>query len=160
MVRWYYRSVFDELEEMRKYMESLTRGMYDTTPVALLPGTTEPGGRMLPALRTGDLRVDVTEDEKEVVVTADMIPGVTKKDITLDLVNPQALEITCERKDEKKEEKEGYYLRERSFGSMTRVIPLPKPVTEDGATSTFKNGVLEVHLKKTAKASKGKIAIE
>lgn len=160
MVRWYYRSVFDELEEMRKYMEALTRGMYDTTPVALLPGTEESGSRLLPALRTGDLRVDVTEDEKEVVVTADMIPGVTKKDITLNLVNPQALEITCERKDEKKEEKEGYYMRERSFGSMTRVVPLPKPVTEDGATSTFKNGVLEVHLKKTAKASKGKIAIE
>jgi HSP20 family protein len=160
MVRWYYRSVFDELEEMRKYMEALSQQMYDTSPVALLPGSAEPGTRMLPATRAANLRVDVTEDEKEVIVTADMIPGVTKKDITLDLVNPQALEITCERKDEKKEEKEGYYMRERSFGSMTRVVPLPKPVTEDGATSTFKNGVLEVHLRKTAKASRGKIAIE
>ena len=160
MVRWYYRSLFDELEDMRKYMEALTQQMYDTAPVALLPGKTEPGTRLLPALRTGDLRVDVTENDKEVVVTADMIPGVTKKEITLDLINPQALEITCERKDEKKEEKEGYYMRERSFGSMTRVIPLPKPVTEDGATSTFKNGVLEVHLKKTSRASRGKIAIE
>lgn len=140
-------------------MDSLTRGMYETSPVALLPGTAE-GGQMLPGLRTADLRVDVTENDKEVVVTADMIPGVAKKDITLDLVNPQALEITCERKDEKKEEKEGYYLHERSFGSMTRVVPLPKPVTDDGATSTFKNGVLEVHLKKTAKAARGKIAIE
>lgn len=160
MVRWYYRSVFDELEEMRKYMEALSQQMYDTSPVALLPGSAEPGTRMLPATRKADLRVDVTEDDKEVVVTADMIPGVTKKDITIDLINPQALEITCERKDEKKEENEGYYMRERSFGSMTRVVPLPKPVTEDGATSTFKNGVLEVHLKKTVKASRGKIAIE
>ncbi|AGB03777.1 Hsp20/alpha crystallin family protein [Methanoregula formicica] len=160
MVRWYYRSVFDELEEMRKYMEALSQQMYDTSPVALLPGSAEPGTRMLPATRAADLRVDVTEDEKEVIVTADMIPGVTKKDITLDLINPQALEITCERKDEKKEEKEGYYMRERSFGLMTRVVPLPKPVTENGATSTFKNGVLEVHLKKTAKAARGKIAIE
>jgi len=160
MVRWYYRSVFDELEEMRKYMEALSQQMYDTNPVALLPGSAEPGTRMLPATRAANLHVDVAETDKEVVVTADMIPGVTKKDITLDLINPQALEITCERKDEKKEEKEGYYMRERSFGSMTRVVPLPKPVTEDGATSTFKNGVLEVHLKKTVKASRGKIAIE
>jgi HSP20 family protein len=160
MVRWYYRSVFDELEEMRKYMEALSQQMYDTNPVALLPGSAEPGTRMLPATRKADLRVDVTEGDKEVIVTADVIPGVTKKDITLDLINPQALEITCERKDEKKEEKEGYYMRERTFGSMTRVIPLPKPVTEDGATSTFKNGVLEVHLKKAAKAARGKIAIE
>lgn len=159
MVIRYYRSVFDELEEMRRYMDSLTRGMYETSPVALLPGTAEER-QMLPGLRTADLRVDVTENDEEIVVTADMIPGVTKKDITLDLVNPQALEITCERKDEKKEKKEGYYLHERSFGSLTRFVPLPKPVTEDGATSTFKNGVLEVHLKKTAKAARGKIAIE
>ncbi len=159
MVRWYYRSVFDELEEMRKYMEALSQQMYDTSPVALLPGSSAPGTRMLPATRA-DLHVDVAETDKEIVVTADMIPGVTKKDITLDLVSPQALEISCERRDEKKEEKEGYYMRERTFGSMTRVVPLPKPVTEDGSSSTFKNGVLEVHLKKVAKESRGKIAIE
>jgi HSP20 family protein len=160
MVRWYYRSVFDELEEMRKYMEALSQQMYDTSPVALLPGSAESGTRMLPATRAANLRVDVTETDKEVVVTADMIPGVSKKDITLDLVNPQALEISCERRDEKKEENEGYYMRERTFGSMTRVVPLPKPVTEDGSSSTFKNGVLEVHLKKTTKEPRGKIAIE
>lgn len=160
MVRWYYRSLFDELEDMRNYMESLSRGMYDTSPAALLPGSAESGTRMLPALSTAEFRVDVTEDDKHVVVTADMIPGVTKKDISLDLVSPKALEITCERKDERKEEKEGYYMRERSFGSMTRVVPLPKPVTEEGATSTFKNGVLEVRLNKAAKATRGKIAIE
>jgi HSP20 family protein len=104
--------------------------------------------------------VDVSEKDDEVVVTADIIPGVAKKDITLDLIGPQALEISCERKEEKKEEKEGYYMRERTFGSMTRIIPLPKPVTEEGSSSTFKNGVLEVHLKKTTKESRGKISID
>jgi HSP20 family protein len=43
---------------------------------------------------------------------------------------------------------------------MTRIVPLPVPVTEDKATATIKNGELEVHLKKTAKEPKGKIAIE
>ena len=159
MVRWYYQSIFDELEEMRKYMEALSRQMYETNPVALLPGSAESATRLLPAQRTG-LRVDVAEKEKEVVVTADMIPGVAKKDISLELINPQALEISCERKEEKKEEKEGYYMRERTFGSMTRIVPLPKPVTEEGSTSSFKNGVLEVHLKKAEKESRGKIAVE
>ncbi len=159
MVRWYYRSLFDEIEEMRNYMESLTRQMYDTNPVAMLPGTADSATKMLPAPRTS-VRVDVAEKGDEVVVTADMIPGVSKKDISLDLINPQALQISAERRDEKKEEKEGYYMRERSFGSMTRIVPLPKPVTEDGSSSTFRNGILEVHLKKAVKEPKGKIAIE
>jgi len=159
MVRWYYRSLFDELEDMRNYMESLTRQMYETSPVALLPATGDAAAKMLPAARA-PLHVDVADKENEIVVTADMIPGVTKKDISLDLINPQALEISCERREEKKEEKEGYYMRERTFGSMTRVIPLPKPVTEDGSSSTFKNGVLEVHLKKATKETRGKIAVD
>ena len=114
---------------------------------------------MLPAQRTA-LRVDVTERDNEVVVTADLIPGVSKEDISLDLINPQALEISCERREERKEEKEGYYMRERSFGSITRIVPLPKPVTDSGASASFKNGVLEIVLKKASREPKTKIAIE
>jgi HSP20 family protein len=140
-------------------MDSLFQQMNETSPFALLPAPGEPAEKMLPGLR-GNLRVDVIEHDDEVVVTADVIPGVTKEDITLDLINPRSLKISCERKEEKKEEKEGYYLRERSFGSMTRIIPLPKAVTEDESSASFKNGVLEVHLKKSAKDIMGKIPIE
>jgi HSP20 family protein len=159
MVRLYYRSLFDELEDMRNYMDSLSRQMYDPGQLTLLPATGDAATKMLPAART-TFRVDVAEKEDEVLVTADMIPGVSKKDIALNLINPQALEISCERHEEKNEEKEGYYMRERTFGSMTRIVPLPKPVTEDGSSSTFKNGVLEVHLKKTTKESRGKIPVD
>lgn len=159
MVRWYYQSIFDELEDMRKYMESLSRQMYGVSPTALLPGPVEHATKMLPAHRAG-LRVDVTDTEKEVVVTADMIPGVSKKDITLTLITPQALEISCERKEEKQDENEGYFLRERRFGCVTRVIPLPRPVLEEGSSASFKNGVLEVHLKKSSKELKGIISID
>jgi HSP20 family protein len=159
MARWYYKSIFDELDEMRNYMDSLFSQMYESNPIALLPGAAEPATKMLPA-HQARLGVDVVQQGDEVVVTADLAPGVTKKDVTLDLINPRSLEISWERKEEKKEEKEGYFLRERRFGSMTRVVPLPVPVTEDKATAAVKNGVLEVKLKKTAKESKGKILIE
>jgi HSP20 family protein len=158
MVQWYYQSIFDELEEMRKYRESLSRQMYETSPMVLLPGPAEHGTKMLPAQRAG-LRVDVTDTEKEVVVTADMIPGVSKKDISLTLISPHALEISCERKGEKQENKEGYFLQERKFGCMTRIIPLPHEVSEEGSSASFKDGVLEVHLKKSNKEAKGKIPI-
>ena len=159
MARWYYKSVFDELDEMRTYMDALFQQMYKTNPTALLSSAGEPAIKMLPA-QPSRVRVDVAERDEEVVVTVDLIPGVTKKDISLDLINPQALEISWERKEEKKEENEGYYLRERRFGSMTRIVPLPVTVTEDKATATVKNGVLEVHLKKSGKEPKGKIEIE
>ena len=159
MVKWYYRSVFDELEDMRKYLEVLNRQIYGTNPAALLPA---PGGsarKMLPAQQT-TLPVDVSENDDEVVITAGMSAGITKKDIALDLIDPRTLEITCERKDETTDENERYYLRERSFVSMTRVVSLKKPVTDDGSSATFRDGVLEVHLKKITKESRGKIPVD
>jgi len=159
MVRIYYRSVFDELNDMRAYMDALFRQMGEPAPgTALLPAAGEQT-KMLPALR-GDMKVDVKEQGDEVVVTADMPAGMAKKDIAIDLVNPKALEVSCERKEEKKEEREGYFMQERVFGSMNRIVPLPKAVTEDGARASFKNGVLEIHLKKGTKEPTTKILIE
>lgn len=159
MVRIYYRSIFDELNDMRSYMDALFRQMGEPVGgTALLPAAGEQT-KLLPALR-GDMKVDVKEQGDEVVVTADMPAGVAKKDISIDLVNPKALEVSCERREEKKEEKEGYFMQERVFGSMNRIVPLPKAVIEDGATASFRNGVLEVHLKKGTKEPSTRILIE
>lgn len=159
MVRWYYRSVFDELEEMKQYMDSLFHEIYETNPTALLPAAHGASRKLLPAQRA-DLRAVVTEQGNEIIVMVDLIYGVSKKDITLSLVNPKALEISFERKEEKKEERVEFYLHERSFRSMTRFVPLPKAVTENGSTASFRDGVLEVHLRKSTKEAKGKIPIE
>lgn len=158
MVRRYYPSIFDELEEMKNYLESLSRQMYDTNPVALLPNPALPAIEMLQVQQTG-LHVDVIDSDKEFVVKADITPGVSKKDISLTLISPHALEISCERRDDKQDEKEGYYQQERSFGYMTRVIMLPRPVSEEGSSASFKEGVLEVHLKKSEQETKGKIPV-
>ncbi len=159
MVRWYYKSVFDELDEMRNYMEVLFHQMYETNPTALLPSPRESEMKMLPSHHPR-LGVDVSEQGDEIIVTTEIIPGVTKKDITLNLINPQALEISWERKEENTKDAEEYNLLERRFGSMTRIIPLPVPVTDDKAIATINNGVLEVHLRKAAKVPKGKIPIQ
>jgi HSP20 family protein len=111
---------------------------------------------VLPALR-GMFRVDVKELGDEVIVIADL-PGMTKETISLRLVNPRALEIVCEIKIEF-EDIERYHVRERRFGCNERIVTLPADVTADGATSTFKNGVLEVHMKKTTYTQKSVIEI-
>ena len=51
-------------------------------------------------------------------------------------------------------------MRERVYGSMRRIIALPSEVTEEDSTASFKNGVLEVRLKKAKGAEKTKIRIE
>ncbi|HUH78264.1 MAG TPA: Hsp20/alpha crystallin family protein [Methanoregula sp.] len=157
MARQYQRSIFEEFEDLREYMNSLFGNAGLISNVPLLPAAE---GSLVPARRGQDLKVDVVDNEKEVVVTADMIPGLEKKDISLDLINSHALRICAERREEKEEKKKGYYLHERRYGSVQRIIPLPAPVAIEGAKSTYKNGVLEVHLPKTKDAKKAKIPIE
>jgi HSP20 family protein len=152
-----YRSIYDDLDDMQAYMDYMFGRPAEPGGMLLLPGETP--ADITPVSR-GGLRVDVTSHDNEVIVTADIMPGVEKDEISLDLVDPQALQIGYERREEKKEEKEGYYLQERRFGSVCRVIPLPEPVTEEGATATFNNGVLEIHLKKSTEKPKAKIQIE
>ncbi|MFA4824164.1 MAG: Hsp20/alpha crystallin family protein [Methanoregula sp.] len=151
------RSIFDELDDMRAYMDSMFHQMGEPGSVPLLPAGDTGELAIVPQ---GHMHVDVTEHDDTVIVTVDMMPGITKQDISLDLINPRALRISCERTMEMKKEKEGYYLHERQFGSMSRVIPLPKPVSEGGVKATFRNGVLEVQLKKQVKEIKSKITIE
>jgi HSP20 family protein len=159
MVKWYYRSVFDELEDMRKYLEVLNRQIYGTRPAALLPAAGGSARKMLPMQQTTS-PVDVYENDDEVVITAGMGAGIMKKDIDLDLINPRTLEITSARRDVVTDENGRYCLRERTFESMTREVPLPKPVTDAGSSATFRDGVLEVHLKKITKDSQGKIPVD
>lgn len=120
-----------------------------------------PGGvadRMLPAIR-GEFRVDVREHDDEVMIVADL-PGVDKEDVSVSLVNPNTLEISCERKMDKEEKDEGYYVRERMYGSMSRLVMLPHDVTEKGATASFKNGVLEIRMKKSKEERGSRIKID
>jgi len=153
--RYPFESMWRDMEDMRTELENLFQQTYSGGK--LLP----PGGvadRMLPALR-GEFRVDVREHDDEVIVVADL-PGVEKEDVSLQLAGPRALEISCQRKDEREETSEGYYMRERVSGSMHRIVTLPSEVTEDQSVASFRNGVLEVRLKKTKGSEKSRIRIE
>jgi len=114
--------------------------------------------RVLPAIR-GEFRVDVRDNDDEIMVVADL-PGVDKEDISIALLSPNTLEISCERRSDKEEQDEGYYVRERVYGTMARTVVLPHEVTDKGASATFKNGVLEVRLKKSKEERGNRIKIE
>ncbi|MFA7303169.1 MAG: Hsp20/alpha crystallin family protein [Methanoregula sp.] len=153
--RYPFELMWREMDDMRREMENLF--VQVQTGGRLLPagGMTD---RMLPAIR-GEFRVDVREDGNEVIVVADL-PGIDKADVSLRLANPRALEISCERKSEREEKNEGYYMRERLAGLMQRIVVLPADVTEEGAKASFKNGVLEVHLTRASAIPTSRIEIE
>ena len=58
------------------------------------------------------------------------------------------------------QEAKGYYDRERIAGTMRRVVALPTNVMEGEGKASYKNGVLEVKLKKTKSPQKSNIEIE
>ncbi|KUG19664.1 MAG: Hsp20/alpha crystallin family protein [Methanomicrobiaceae archaeon] len=118
-------------------------------------------GRALPEpeMPSAGITIDVREHEDEVLVAADL-PGVEKQDIRVRLLDPRTLRISTERREEREEEREGFYLRERTYGAMSRAVPLPADVTEEGVSTSFTNGVLEVRLRKTAEARGKEIPIE
>lgn len=88
-------------------------------------------------------QIDVLEREGKFLVRVDL-PGMTREQVKVEATN-EFLTISGERRFEiKKEEKEGLFYNERSFGSFYRAIPLPEGVDVAKATAEFKNGVLEV----------------
>lgn len=78
----------------------------------------------------------------EFIVRADL-PGMKKDDVRIEVAD-DSLTIEGERKEEHKEEREGYYRSERSYGSFCRVVPLPEGAISESAKAAFNNGVLEV----------------
>jgi HSP20 family protein len=89
----------------------------------------------------------------QLVIKADL-PGLSKDDLTIDLTD-DAVTIQGERKTEQKEEREGYYRSERSYGSFYRVIPLPEGAITEQAKADFRDGVLEITMP-APPASKGR----
>jgi HSP20 family protein len=102
--------------------------------------------------------LDVSETKNDLVVKAEL-PGMDPKDINISLSNG-LLTITGEKKQEKEEKDENYHLIERSYGSFTRSVRLPREVQSDKITASFKNGVLRVTLPKSEEAKKKEIKIK
>ena len=108
--------------------------------------------RRAKAAFSGIPAVDVTETEKGYKVVAEL-PGMDEKNIEVKIANGM-LTIKGEKQEEKEEEKQDYYVRERSFGSFERTFPVPDGVDLDKVDASFKKGVLTVTLPKTAEAPK------
>ena len=102
--------------------------------------------------------VDITEDEKEYLIKAEL-PDMKKEDVRLTVENG-VLAISGERTFEKEEKWKKYHRTERAYGSFVRSFSLPEDADESTVSADYKDGVLHVHLPKSQKAKPKAIEIK
>jgi HSP20 family protein len=109
-------------------------------------------GLALPAGRSvvPSLHMDVKETESEFQVACDA-PGMMKEDFDISFED-NVLRISCERKEEKKEENERYHISERRWGSSSRAVRLPKTASGENVKAVYDQGVLKIVVPKRPEA--------
>ncbi|HPO05672.1 MAG TPA: Hsp20/alpha crystallin family protein [Candidatus Gracilibacteria bacterium] len=104
-------------------------------------------------------RIDLLENEKEIVVKADL-PAMDSKDIHLKVQDNQLI-ISGSQTQEKEDDKTKYHHRERICTEFHRVIRLPKEVDANKVKATMKQGVLQITMpKKVSEHQEIKIQVE
>ena len=89
-------------------------------------------------------RIEAFQKGDRFIVRAEL-PGMKKDDVQVELTD-EALTIHGERRNEREEEREGYYHSECEYGAFHRTIPLPEGVIGESAEASFRDGVLEVRI--------------
>ena len=102
--------------------------------------------------------VDITEDEKEYLIQAEL-PDMKKEDVRLSVEN-DVLTISGERKFEKEDKGRKYHRIERAYGSFVRSFSLSEDADGSNVSANFKDGVLKVHLPKSVRAKQKTVEIK
>jgi len=103
-------------------------------------------------------RVNV-EDQKDVIQVTAELPGMTEKEIDVELLD-NTLTLRGEKESQQEEDKKNYYRKECSYGAFNRVIPLPCDVNGEKVQAKFKKGILHISLPKSEKAKERTRKIE
>jgi HSP20 family protein len=103
-------------------------------------------------------RMDVTENEKEYQILAEM-PGVKKEEISI-TINGNEVAVSAEVKHEKVVKNGDTVLcAERYYGTIKRQFSLGQEVDEASAKAKYNDGVLELTLPKKVAAAAKRLAV-
>ena len=98
--------------------------------------------------------IDVVTEDGDLVIKAEL-PGVKQEDVDITLQD-NVLTVSGQRKTEQEEERGGYYVRERQYGSFSRSLTVPEGVDESKIHARYENGVLEVTVEGAAQVQEPK----
>ena len=134
--------------EMNRLFDDFTGGWHGWPMPRLFEPTEFP--KLLGEAGPISPRVDVSESDKAITVTAEL-PGMDEKDIEV-VLSDGVLRIKGEKKEEAEDKKKDYYMMERRYGSFQRAFRLPEEVDDKKVSAAFSKGVLRVTVPKSAKA--------
>ena len=100
-------------------------------------------------------KIEMVETENDIKVSAEL-PGMESDDVEVDVSEDGYLRIRGEKKNSVEDNSNGRYFSERSYGMISRTIPLSADVDIDKVEAKFSNGVIKINLPKTL-ASKQRI---
>jgi HSP20 family protein len=105
-------------------------------------------------------KIDIAESKDAIDLTAEL-PGVDEKDVDVTLADGM-LTVRGEKKTERDEQDKdkNWHVLERSYGSFSRIIPLPFDPDPAKVEAKFDKGVLRIHLPKPAEVAKKQQKIE
>lgn len=106
------------------------------------------------ALTSEAVAVDLVDVGGSYELAADL-PGYDRDDIDITLTG-DTLQIEATRRSTEEEVDGRYLRRERHERTVSRSVRLPEPVDEEGASATYRNGVLEVRFPKADPAEEGR----
>ncbi len=134
------RGFYDPQSEMNRMFEDMLGSMMRR------PGSQQRAAQQLTEWAPA---IDVLIKDSDLVIRAEL-PGVKQEDVEITLHN-NVLTISGERKAEQEEEERGgYYVRERRYGSFSRSLTLPEGLDESKIHARYENGVLEVSVEGAA----------
>jgi HSP20 family protein len=146
IVRW---DPFRELEDMSERLNRVfARGQLSRTA---------PEGNAMTVFDWAP-SVDVVETPEEFQIKAEL-PEVKKEDVKVSL-DAGVLRIEGERKQEKEEKGKKFHRVERRYGSFLRTFALPDNVDDSKVQADFKDGVLNIRLRKAEQAKPRSIEVK
>jgi len=103
--------------------------------------------------------LDVDESDRDVVVRAEA-PGFEAKDFEVEM-SGNVLHIRAETKTEEKQaEKDKGDVSASRYARFERLVTLPEYIDRDKVEASYRNGVLEVRVPKTAEAQAKRIEVK
>ena len=139
-----------KIVRMKQEVDKLIKDITATAPVV---------GESLVGGFGQDVRVDVTETDKSVIVKADL-PGMDKDKIDISLERGKTLTISGSREIVQKMTAPGVVHQERMSGKFQRTIELPAECLNEGIKASYNSGVLDIEIPKKKEAKKEAVKIK